>query len=273
MGETVLIIPDIHFPWGHPGSLSAIAALCKAYKPTHVVQLGDLMDQYFASRYDKDSNLKQPGSEWAEAGEQAAELWRTVRAAAPGAKCFQLIGNHDVRASKRLREKLSEVDAGLGLSEYIASQYRFEGVTTLADDKSHLKLQINGKPVVFFHGVFSKLIDHLNHFQCSVVVGHSHRAEVQFENRNGKTLFALNAGYLGAPEAPVFRYTSTTIKKWTLGFGLIDAHGPRFIPMESVMHARPGRSPKTASRKPVARPRKRSHTAKRSASARVSPAA
>lgn len=52
---------------------------------------------------------------------------------------------------------------------------------------------------------------------------------MSFKRIGGKTLYELNAGYLGDPESKALSYTPTKITNWTLGWGYIDEDGPRFV--------------------------------------------
>lgn len=163
-----------------------------------------------------------PEQELSRARNQAVILWRTLRSS--GARCYQILGNHDLRLIKRAQERLPEAQELIQKS--VLELYRFKGVTTIEDDRDELKIG----DITFHHGYLSRLGDHMRLFGTSTVVGHSHTGGVIFEQRNGEALWELNAGYLADETSEPLRYRPTKTSKWTLGAGFIDANGPRFIP-------------------------------------------
>ncbi len=105
--------------------------------------------------------------------------------------------------------------------------WEFDGVTTMGSERD--ELIIDG--ILYMHG-FRKHGDHVKYNLMSTVCGHSHTGGVVFHPIKGKTLFELNAGYLGDPKSAALSYTrQSKISKWTLGLGYIDDYGPRFVPL------------------------------------------
>ncbi len=224
----ILILGDIHFPFHNVKALKEAVYAVKHEKPSHVIQIGDLYDQYSFSRFTR-KNILLPEQELAQARRLGLDMWKQIKEKSPGAKCTQILGNHDVRLIKRAEDKLPE--AQTLVRESITELYRFKGVQTIEDDRTVSK--IGG--VSFHHGYLSKLGDHMRNFGTSTVVGHSHTGGVVFEQRSGEILFELNAGYLADETAEPLRYRPTKTSKWTLGFGLITFRGktacPQFIPV------------------------------------------
>lgn len=221
----IVAIPDIHFPYHNSRALKEVLYAVKHEKPTHIVHLGDLYDQYAFSRFTR-KNLELPEQELKQARLQAIDMWEACDVKA---RRYQLLGNHDVRLLKRSQEKLPEAQELIKRS--VMELYRFKGVKTIEDDRD--LLEIAG--IAFHHGYLSKLGDHMRYFGKSTVVGHSHTGGVVYEQRDGKTLFELNAGFLADETAEPLRYRPTKSSKWTLGFGLITFRGktacPAFIPI------------------------------------------
>lgn len=150
-------------------------------------------------------------------------MWGTIKKYSPKAKCYQILGNHDVRMIKRTQEKLPELQGWI--EEIMKELYAFKGVTTLTNDKDVLKIG----DISFHHGYLSKLGDHLNLLGSKIVVGHSHVGGVVFKQCNGGTLWELNAGYLADETSEPLRYRPVKTSKWTLGYGIVDSDGPRFV--------------------------------------------
>jgi predicted phosphodiesterase len=220
----ILIAGDIHFPFHNERAVNAFLAAVKREKPTHVVQIGDLYDQYSFSRYTK-KNIVNPDQELSEARKLGEWFWKSVKQNSPKARCYQILGNHDIRMIKRTQEKLPEL--GTVISEFVQDLYKFTGVKTLTDDRDILTVG----DVNFHHGYLSKLGDHMRSQRRSMVVGHSHVGGVVLEQIGNKTLFELNAGHLADETSEPLRYRPTKTSKWTLGFGVVDRQGPRFVPV------------------------------------------
>jgi hypothetical protein len=195
-----------------------------------VVQIGDVNDLYNQSKYTRNPDLITPERETRLARDQTVEMWSAIRHRAPDAKLIQLLGNHDGRINKRIAENLPEARALVAGA--IRDFYTFDGVRTQHDPTEELFLKINGEVVCFQHGHRSKLGDHARFNECPTVVGHSHTGGVVYMRNRKGVYWELNAGWLGDERAPVFQYGAQKhLKKWTLGYGLIDHRGPRFCPL------------------------------------------
>lgn len=217
-----MILGDTHFPFHCRKSVRKVLALIKALKPKLVIQIGDAYDLYSFSKFPRSLLGLTPKQEIKQGRKGLEELWADIRAAAGrGVECFQLKGNHDERLAKRIQEALPEVEgmAGLGL-------WNFPGVQTMETERE--ELIIDG--IIYMHG-YRKFGDHMRYNLASTVCGHSHQGGVVFHPVKGKTLFELNAGYLGDPQSYALSYTAQArISKWTIGVGVIDEYGPRFVP-------------------------------------------
>lgn len=223
MKQRILVLGDIHFPYHSKAAVKRALKLVKKLKPTHVVQIGDLYDQYSFSRFTR-KNITLPEAELEKARHLAVYLWKSIRTLMPRSKCYQLLGNHDVRLIKRAEEKLPEAQEFI--KKTVMELYKFKGVTTMEDDKDELVIG----DIVFMHGYRSKLGDHMLYNRKSTVVGHSHTGGVVFVQQLNRVIWELNAGYLADEKAEPLRYRPQSTSKWTLGVGFIDESGPRFIP-------------------------------------------
>jgi len=214
-GSKILVIGDTHFPYVNQKYLERIYREIKEHRPSIVIQIGDLYDQYCFSRYSKSSDFTTPEEELSAARKGAQRMWNRIKLLVPRAKLINLKGNHDLRISKRISEKLPELESVLapGLNDL----YRFRDVYTVADERT--ETIIDG--VMFIHGYLSKLGDHAKKNLMSVVCGHSHVGGTVFFNYRGGTLFELNAGYIADKEVLPLQYGGQKMKNWTPGFGLL----------------------------------------------------
>lgn len=226
----ILGIGDVHAPYTNQSYLNSVVLFAKDFRPNFVVQIGDIYDQYAHSRYNKSLNGKTPEQEDTEARMQGVELWTKLQGAAPKAQCFQLRGNHDVRAAKKVLEKAPSLEQAV--MKFYDNLYSFRGVKTLADDRS--ELVINN--ILFIHGYLSNPGDHVKQNRQSTVVGHSHRGDVKFLRYKSGTLFELNCGHVADDTLLPSAYTPQRTTFWTPGFGTIEtlkngSVAPRFIPL------------------------------------------
>lgn len=226
-----LVIGDTHFPFASERVLEAIYAFTEKHQPKRIVQVGDLFDQYAHSRFPRSHNLYTPKEEEKLAREGAEKMWARLQALAPGAECYQLMGNHDLRAMKLTLANMPSLEHAV--KKYLEELMAFPGVTTITDERQELVLD----GVAYIHGYASGFGKHRDHMGMNAVVGHTHLGAVTYRRRFGtssggsETLWELNAGLVGDPEAKAFSYTPQRIVNWTQGFGFIWPWGPQFIPV------------------------------------------
>jgi hypothetical protein len=189
-----------------------------------VVQVGDGADFFAQSKFPRNPSVMTPAEELERAREMLEGFWHRVREAAPRAKCYQLLGNHDARPLKRALDRAPE------LLEFILPSVRafhqFEGVTTIEDPSEELIL--NG--IVFQHGYHSRLGYHATRNATSTVHGHTHHGGVWFRSDSRGTIWELDAGCLVDEGHPAFSYRmQKKLDGITRGVGIIDPLGPRFV--------------------------------------------
>lgn len=213
----VFVVPDTHFPFHDKKALKKVLQLIKKEKPTHVVQIGDLLDQYSFSKYSKSVGIT-PKDDVIKGLKAAKQFWTDVKKAAPKAKCLQLLGNHDIRMKKRIADNLPELEAFFDPNDL----YRFKGVFLASSDRDYI--DIDG--VRYLHGYLSKSIDHALKQNRSVVHGHRHRPEL---STYGPALWSMDVGFLGNEKELPFQYTQSKTTNWRLACGLVENGLPRLI--------------------------------------------
>lgn len=104
-GDTVtaLLYGDSHFPYQNEPVLSVIRAIATDTKPDFIVHMGDLLDGYPLSRFDKDPARKETLQDEID---QAREHLAQMRLASPSSRFTLLEGNH----CDRLRRVLWNLD-------------------------------------------------------------------------------------------------------------------------------------------------------------------
>ena len=220
--KSVLYIGDAHFPFVSQDVLCLIYEYIERYKPEVVVQVGDLFDFAAQTRFPASKLVIFNPFEEARLGRKmAGEMWETIRRLVPKAELFQIWGNHDLRPIKRILESAPDCEPFFDLKPYMT----FDGVQTVEDYRSALK--INETNV--HHGWLSKLGAHRDHFMTNTVVGHSHRAGIDYRKFGDRVLWEMNVGFIGDAHSKALGYTPTRMTNWTLGFGTEDALGPRIV--------------------------------------------
>lgn len=223
-----ICIGDTHFPFACRKTLKTIYRAIHKFKPYFVIQMGDLKDQFSAAKWPRSYSVITPEDEFKRARVMAETFWANIASASPGSKRYQLKGNHDDRAKKRILERLPDLEPLLRLDEI----YRFDGVTTMADEREGLILE----DILFMHGFRATLGDHAKHAHRSVVCGHSHLGGAVFMRDGDKTIFELNAGHCADTATKPLSYSRQRyIAKTTKGYGLLQIFGkniaPTFIPL------------------------------------------
>lgn len=222
-GPVTLVIGDAHFPFHCRYTLEAIISACKKLKPDNIVQMGDLYDFYAHSRFPKSLDLMTPIEEIQKGRGIAEDTWKRLRAAAPSATCYQLLGNHDIRPHKKILKDAPELAGIVSLDHWFC----FPGVETILDVREALVL--NG--VTYVHGESSRLGVHAAKFSTPVVRAHRHRGSVEWFPALGEGIWEMDCGYIGNPEEKALSYSTYRHGMWTRGYGLVDALGPRFVPV------------------------------------------
>lgn len=92
--KTALIVPDTHVPYHDEKAVSVVIALAKEIKPDLLIHLGDLVDCYSISRYEK--NPVRRDSLQSDLDGAKRILWRLAEAA-PQARRILFAGNHEDR--------------------------------------------------------------------------------------------------------------------------------------------------------------------------------
>lgn len=220
--KKVFVFPDIHFPFHNKKALDKAFELLKKEKPDIVLNVGDLMDQYVFSKYTKDLNLITPEKEVKKAMELAQQFWKKVKTIVPKARCIQLLGNHDVRIIKRIREKLPELASLFNFTEKL---YSFQGVECMKTDRDFL--EIDG--IVYCHGWLTQLGAHSRYFRKSVVHGHSHRPGIVYDRVSDSYTFEMDVGHLADENSTPLGYTASTQSRWLMAIGVVDNGMPRLV--------------------------------------------
>jgi hypothetical protein len=102
-----VVLPDIHFPYQCDDALEAAFKVIDLYQPHDIFQIGDILDCYDISRYDKSPERRLDTLQ--EEINEAVSFFDILRCSYPKSRIFFCEGNHEHRLHK-LKAALS----GLG---------------------------------------------------------------------------------------------------------------------------------------------------------------
>lgn len=223
---SALIIGDIHWPFCNNFVVDKFIEYTKIKKPEFVIINGDAWDFFSHSKFPRSHNLFTPRDEQTMCMKMNKDFWEKIIKGSPKSKCFQLLGNHDIRPMKRILESYPEAEDWI--SERLNQLFTFDGVKTIFDPRQELMI---APDVAVFHGYRTGLGNHRDFTLMNTINGHSHIGGTVFRQIRGQTLWELNSGFAGDQYAKGLTYTNQSMSKQTPGFAELDANGPRFIPL------------------------------------------
>lgn len=220
---TTVVLGDVHAPFHHVEAMKFAIDVIADLKPARVVQVGDIRDMFSWQKYPRSHNVFTPKEELELGTKACRDMWSAVQSASHGVQCYQILGNHDARPYKRVLETCPELEMFIDLKPL----YTFPGVTLIEDPREELELD----GVFFHHGYNTRPGGNRDFMNACAVTGHSHRAGVFYRSIwGGHMLWELNSGTLGDSASKGLSYTPQKHTQQTLGVGVIDKYGPRFIP-------------------------------------------
>ncbi len=219
--ETVLAIPDLHEPFGHPDAYDFLRDLAKEFKPTKIVCLGDEADFHALGDWDHDPDGSSAGDEFTLALKKLKTLYKLF----PNVQVN--ISNHTSRPFRRAFKN--------GIPSRFLKEYR-DFMEAPKGWSWHDRIVIDG--VQYLHGegyTGSKgAIKAAMAQRQSTVIGHIHSfAGVEYSATKHDLIFGMNAGWLGDQAKYAFKYGKHHANRGILGAGIvIEGHHALFIPME-----------------------------------------
>jgi len=179
--NNILLISDLHIPYHSIDAITAALNYGKEQQVNTIIMLGDVMDFYGVSRYEKDPRKRSIKHEF----DTTKAFLVILRQTFPNAQIYWAFGNHDVRYEHWLMAKAPEIfdDPYFRLDERL--RLNEERIHTINDKTiikagklslhhGHLFFRGFGAPVNPARGLFLKTKE-------SALVGHSHRVSEHSE--------------------------------------------------------------------------------------------
>ena len=225
-----VVIPDIHVPYHDVRAVRVMCKVISALKPDYCIILGDSLDFYQLSKFDKNPLRKTSVSDDVD---DFKDVLQQIDNACPlkTDKIF-LEGNHEHRLQKwiwsnatELGSMIPSLEAYCGFKSLGWRFFKYGDFYRLGD-------------VLFMHGDrcgMNVSMNMLRKYGTSVVHGHDHGAGVRyFANAVGR-MFSMNCGHLSDMKQQEYLYGG--VADWTQGFGIIEFSNdfkiaqPTFVPI------------------------------------------
>lgn len=212
--KKVVFVSDIHAPFHDEKAVSACISFVKYWKPTELVFMGDVVDFYAISRFNKDPNR---ALKLQEELDSAHEILKRFCEVAPQAKKTFLKGNHEARLQKYLWSTAPElanlrsnsVPEQLKLNE-LGIEYIENGKIT----KNGCVIK-HGNIVRKFAGYSAK--GEFENCGISGVSAHTHRLGQYYHTHEGGMFTWIECGCLCDMNA---EYMEGKVANWQHGFGI-----------------------------------------------------
>lgn len=221
--KTYLIIPDLHIPYQCPKFINISYKLLKAHKFDGIVNLGDALDWFQLSTYDKDPARKNTIIDDVEDWNKVLTKWASLLPR--NAEIHLIQGNHENRLSRYVARHARELhEIVKPLPELLNIKIRNETGPVIF--KWHPYSKWNSCKIgncVLFHGFYFNqhtAMTNLAKYKQSTVSGHTHRVQWVSDGDH----FAVSLGH-GSDETLTAHQPTPT--GWTQAMGVltVDAEG------------------------------------------------
>jgi hypothetical protein len=181
-----LVIPDLHVPYQDKKFVKLTYKLIELIKPTTLIQLGDFIDCYSCSRFDKSPDRMKTVHEEIMEARSIIDKWD--RLMPEGSNVHLLEGNHEYRTTKTKNKYIPQLQ---GMVKSIPDIYGFDTRNKFGRNNFHWHEFHNWASckigdVLFHHGNFFNQnisISNLTRYQCKFVQGHCHRTQFADDGR------------------------------------------------------------------------------------------
>lgn len=213
-----MFISDTHAPFVVSNALNFLQHVYDTYNIKNVLHIGDIVDEYALSFYDKEPEADSIVTEHSKAKSFVSQLGKMFP------NMHGVLGNHDNRYQR--------VAAKAGLPQSFIKS--FEEILDMPEGWQWEHSYILNNSTLIEHGTASGVkatYDRAMMTSMNVVQGHTHNyGGVLYINDGIKTRWALNVGTLADSNTYAMRYATDRKYQHTLGCGIIYNGIPMFIP-------------------------------------------
>ncbi len=213
LDKTYIIVPDLHVPYHDPLYTALIKKVVKLIKPYGIVQLGDALDFWQISSYDKNPLRKNTIAEDAAIYHGILQEWADLLPV--DGVIHQLEGNHEDRLRRYIWKNAREL---VGIVQNVPEMtgLRKLGIRTVWHEISDWKSCQIGD-LILHHGHFYNqhvAVGNLLKYPKSLITGHTHR----FQYVSNGERFSATLGH-GSNEFETSHQPTPT--GWQQAFGVL----------------------------------------------------
>lgn len=217
--QSILVLSDMHHPYGHPDMLPFLKAINSKYKPTDIVCIGDENDFHDASFHDSDPDLDSAGIELQKAIKALAPIYKLFP------KCTVIESNH---GSMVMRKALVGKIPRKAIKSYNDILDAPKGWVWVFDTI----LQTPLGPVYFCHGKSSAAGRLASQYGMSCVQGHYHeKAQITYISTPERLMFDAHTGCLADDKSLALGYNKINPKRPIVSLLVIVEGIPHIVPM------------------------------------------
>jgi len=208
-----LILSDIHVPHHCVAYIALSMKLVKMIRPDGIVQLGDALDFWQISRFDKDPQRKQTIVEDAKIYSAILQQWANLLK--PDGIIHQLCGNHEDRLRRYIWQHARELD---GLVKTVPEMIGLKqlGIATKWHELSNWQSCRIGDAILHHGHYYNQHVamGNLTRYPKSLITGHTHR----FQYVTNGERFSASLGH-GSNESQTAHQPTPT--GWQQAMGLL----------------------------------------------------
>lgn len=234
--KTFLVLPDLHFPYHDSTYIELTYKILKSARFDGLIQLGDALDFWQLSTYDKDPSRRNTIMDDVREWEDTIVRW--CRYLPKGAEMHLLEGNHEHRLSKYIARHAREIhEAVKTLPEMMKLREK--------NETGHVKIKWHKYTkwdscsigdVTCLHGFYFNqhtAATNLARYRCSTISGHTHRLQYVMDGSH----YALSLGH-GSDEDMTAHQPTPTGWQQAMAVVTLDDRGKSSVEILTVRDGR-----------------------------------
>lgn len=221
-GDVVdLFIADMQIPFQHPDAVDYLQWLKDTFQPQRVFNVGDLVDYYNFSRYDRSPDAPSSRHELAKIRKTVKELGRIFP------EMYIAYGNHDARLEKLVNKFNIPAECLRPINELIGAPPGWKWA-----ERWNIQLPGSTEVMMVHDSGSSDVLKGVQSYGCSIVQGHYDTiAEIKYLSTRRELLFGMSVGSLIDKDAIAFHYNKLKVKRPIISSGLLINGQPMLVPM------------------------------------------
>lgn len=218
--KRILILSDLHAPYGHPDTIPFLRAIKKKFKPDRVVSVGDELDFHALSFHETNPDLLSPG----------AELEKAIGHLKPIMKMFPKMDICESNHGSMVYRK----GVFNGIPRHVFKSYGevLEAPKTWKWHSHIILTMSNGEKLYVCHSKGADVLRVSQAMGMSVVQGHHHeKFELRYWANSMALYFGMFVGCLINDDELCYNYNKINLKRPLIGSSMIIDGIPKLIPM------------------------------------------